>query len=126
MKKDREIVGYISTYGKQDGVSVQIQKEMIQRYCKFNHLVCSQIFMDVGQRANRDIEGRKRAKILGLSAKKWSIMYEQWEKMLLGIKAGEYRRKCRGRKQEILFFHEIHHYRKYPCCQGMVVAAWQI
>ena len=89
MKKDREIVGYISTYGKQDGVSVQIQKEMIQRYCKFNHLVCSQIFMDVGQRANRDIEGRKRAKILGLSAKKWSIMYEQWEKMLLGIKAGE-------------------------------------
>ena len=41
-------------------------------------------------------------------------------------KAGRYRHKCRGRKQEILFFYEVHHDGKYPCCQGMVVAAWQI
>lgn len=89
MKNSREIVGYISTYGKTNGVSVQIQKQMIDRYCQSNHVICSQIFMDVGQRANRDEEGRKRAEILGLSAKKWSIMYEQWEKMLLKIKEGK-------------------------------------
>ena len=89
MKSGREVVGYISTYGKVNGVSVQIQKEMIDRYCQLNHVICSQIFMDVGQRANRDEEGRKRAEILGLSAKKWSIMYEQWEKMLLKIREGK-------------------------------------
>ena len=50
MKKDREIVGYIGTYGKQDGVSVQIQKEMIQRYCKFNHLAVSYTHLDVYKR----------------------------------------------------------------------------
>lgn len=89
MKSGREVVGYISTYGKVNGVSVQIQKEMIDRYCQLNHVICSQIFMDVGQRVNRDEEGRKRAEILGLSAKKWSIMYEQWEKMLLKIREGK-------------------------------------
>lgn len=89
MKNSREIVGYISTYGKTNGVSVQIQKQMIDRYCQSNHVICSQIFMDVGQRANRDEEGRKRAELLGLSSKKWSIMYEQWEKMLLKIKEGK-------------------------------------
>ena len=89
MKSGREVVGYISTYGKVNGVSVQIQKEMIDRYCQLNHVICSQIFMDVGQRASRDEEGRKRAEILGLSAKKWSIMYEQWEKMLLKIREGK-------------------------------------
>ena len=47
MKSGREVVGYISTYGKVNGVSVQIQKEMIDRYCQLNHVICSQIFMDV-------------------------------------------------------------------------------
>lgn len=89
MKNGREIVGYISTYEKTNGVSVQIQKEMIDRYCQSNHVICSQIFMDIGQRANRNEEGRKRAEFLGLSSKKWSIMYEQWEKMLLKIKEGK-------------------------------------
>ena len=89
MEKKRKIVGYISSFEASNQISLDIQRRMIERYCQRNHLYCEHIFCDIGTRTNRRVNEKARAEKLGLSSKKASIVYEQWEEMLCRIIEGE-------------------------------------
>lgn len=82
----RKIVGYISTFYEEAEASVIAQKEMIQRYCEEKKLVCHHIFCDKGRPHNRRQAEIAQAEELGLSTKRWRVVYEQLEEMLLQIK----------------------------------------
>lgn len=84
----RRVVGYTRTFlfSKE---ACDIQKYMIEEYCKSNSILCTQIFCDIGYAKKRLAKERWKAEKIGLDTKNWLHVFRAWEDMLLGVVDGE-------------------------------------
>ena len=84
----RKIVGYIRSFNNSP-ISYDTQKRFIEAYCNDNDIILDSLFSDMNFRKNRRTDEFLRAIKIGISARKWTHVFEAWEKLMIQIMEGK-------------------------------------
>lgn len=81
------IVAYIKVYDLENRVSVEMQKRLIDRYCRKAGISYEHIYADVGVKTRKTSDLWKASQ-LGYTSRKGEPMYPEWENMVFQILNG--------------------------------------